>query len=147
MRKVVYTSPSGQTILNPSDAEVQAIVDNTPQEYWTRGSGEARFRFSNGRDAFLALTIKEPFGVRLLYTSGNERLHVPYQIDDRTELTSVFVGGEYLNEPVNYFLSKQTAKQILAHFCETGEKVGIVTWRPWGEGNWRPDDQIYGDPY
>lgn len=133
MTKTVFRDTAGNTYENPNPEMLQDLIFNAGDEFWAGGNGEAALYFyeNDRRKSKLLLTGLEDYGFMLhqAYDSSSEDELVLVEGEHPGETVEVVIGGEPIPCRSEYFVSKETAWQVVDYFLQTGKRNGF-NWQP-----------------
>jgi hypothetical protein len=125
--------PSGDEILEPTEADLRAVIFDTDQHYWDSGSGDAALLYMRGRESvhdkpWLNFFMQEPHGFFVRFTAHSEPPSVPYDGSDANMSVVHYVGGDPLRLPLACFVSREAAWEVTKYFFAARERLPRLRW-------------------
>lgn len=144
MSRLIYRSPAGQDVINPSSEFLRAIILTPPADYWHEGSGDGELEFVGTGPTKTRLLVlpHDDFGFYLKYLEidGKRIVNTRLSLGDKNRLSEVTTCSDEWLASVGLFLRPSDAANAIEDFALTGETSERVEWIgpdvvP-SEGNW-----------
>ena len=138
--EIVFAPPAGKAIQNPSLEMLRDLVFQYEQNYWRRGSGDAKLyaakrplyrdgALASGRAiALMGLSFKEPYGFHVSHSFSGEDDYVAISSHDYTETAELILEGNPWNIPVAFFVPREAAWDAVQEFIESGTRSAKLEW-------------------
>lgn len=124
--RIIFRTPSGEEILNPSVAPLRPLFLNTSEEFWLRESGDATiYRIEDGKKSELIIMPNHQYGVYLNLSQGSE---LWLSLHDESLLGEVTEAAEHINASVGLFLPWADAWIAVEEFCRNGRRSEQIRW-------------------
>lgn len=138
-----YTSPSGDTIDNPSLEFLEECVLHRGEEYWSIDAGDAALESEiDAVRVVLVLEYKATLGFCIYYMQkGIHFLSIGSDLFG--EAVEKFVGGQPRFLPAAVFVSRDKAWQVVKDFHAGSKRSAAIKWIDRREVHW---DYTTGKP-
>src|SRR5262245_56288579 len=117
--RIIFNIPDGREELNPSPESLRELVLSRGDEFWAAGSGQAAIEFKGTETGSrLLLMGLQDAGFFLIFepAEGDSLASInPSSTVDGAQVT-VYVGGEPMEVPRQFFLDKETAWRVIGDF-------------------------------
>ena len=138
MPMVVFRSPEGARIENPSEDFMKTLFLSPSNDYWRRGSGDACLEFGHGDSRKKLLILpSDSFCVYLKYIEGQNTW---LSLQDSNRLKEMLECSDEWHASAGLFLPKEKAWLAIKEFSRTGTRCDQIQWiRPSElpeEGSW-----------
>lgn len=154
MTRFVANLPIGPEIeIYSVDEAVRTILSD--QVHWKAGSGDASIAdntFNGTRELQFMCRPGVGYVLSYLQVQGRHRQYM-FAVNDasahshRTQVHSVFVGGEFYNYPATMFHSLKLTSKAIAEFMESSGPPASLHWENNLQRPLAPKNQEFGETY
>lgn len=147
MESILYIEPSGDSINNPTVAEMLAFMRQEDDEYWGPYSPVGQLESGSPPQYGLLFVRHQSRGWFLLYTdyTTGKKLVVVDPVGDRAGWVEHWAEGDIFYFLAACFVPQSLAERVVEDFLTSRQPSTAATWEPFdGRLHWRegpPEDE------